>query len=158
MRLAARRLTRLDLLHVLLTLTSLRGYHMREERPHLSPGRASRRKTCYTTRILKTQRLGYHMRTLGPRNCRAHLAPHTFSGARDGVLVAVAAVKTRRIDLHVPLNGSGEPESSLGYGCSRIPAMASSQSDVRPSPMAYPAVRSLPKLPLPLRPETGPTS
>merc|ERR1712008_421510 len=25
--------------------------------------------------------------------------------------------------------------------------------DVRPSPMAYPAVRSLPKLPLPLRPE-----
>ena len=47
--------------------------------------------------------------TLGPRNCPAHLAPHTFSGARDGVLVAVAAVKTRRIDLHVPRNGSGEP-------------------------------------------------
>ena len=31
--------------------------------------------------------------------------------------------------------------------------MASSQGDVRSSPMAYPAVRSLPKLPLPLRPE-----
>ena len=31
--------------------------------------------------------------------------------------------------------------------------MASSQGDVRPSPMAYPAVRSLPKLPRPLRPE-----
>ena len=37
--------------------------------------------------------------------------------------------------------------------------MASSQGCVRPSPMAYPAaVRPLPKLPLPLRPETGPTS
>ena len=35
--------------------------------------------------------------------------------------------------------------------------MASSQGDVRPSPMAYPAVRSLPKLPLPLRPETRST-
>ena len=34
--------------------------------------------------------------TLGPQNCPAHLAPHTFSGAREGVLVAVAAVKTRR--------------------------------------------------------------
>ena len=32
----------------------------------------------------------------------------------------------------------------------RIPAMASSQGDVRSSPMAYPAVRPLPKLPLPL--------
>ena len=31
--------------------------------------------------------------------------------------------------------------------------MASSQGDVRSSPMAYPAVRSLPKLPRPLRPE-----
>ena len=31
--------------------------------------------------------------------------------------------------------------------------MASSQGDVRSSPMAYPAVRSLPKLPQPLRPE-----
>ena len=46
--------------------------------------------------------------------CPAHLARKgftltTFSGARDGVLVAVAAVKTRRIDLHVPRNGSGEP-------------------------------------------------
>eukprot|EP00964_Phaeocystis_antarctica_P125816 scaffold89500_cov57-Phaeocystis_antarctica.AAC.4 len=35
--------------------------------------------------------------------------------------------------------------------------MASSQSDVRPSPMAYPAVRSveLPKLPLLLRSQTA---
>eukprot|EP00964_Phaeocystis_antarctica_P071148 scaffold43363_cov95-Phaeocystis_antarctica.AAC.1 len=49
-------------------------------------------------------------------------------------------------------------ESSLGHDRSRIPAMASSQGDVRSSPMAYPAVRPLPKLPLPLRPETGPTS
>eukprot|EP00964_Phaeocystis_antarctica_P085129 scaffold53716_cov67-Phaeocystis_antarctica.AAC.5 len=48
--------------------------------------------------------------------------------------------------------------ASLGHDRSRIPAMASSQGDVRPSPMAYPAVRPLPKLPLPLRPETGPTS
>ena len=31
--------------------------------------------------------------------------------------------------------------------------MFSSQGDVRSSPMAYPAVRSLPKLPLLLRPE-----
>ena len=29
--------------------------------------------------------------TLGPQNCPAHLAPHTFSGAREGVLVAVQA-------------------------------------------------------------------
>eukprot|EP00964_Phaeocystis_antarctica_P099917 scaffold65675_cov85-Phaeocystis_antarctica.AAC.5 len=47
-------------------------------------------------------------------------------------------------------------EPSLGHDRSRIPAMASSQGDVRSSPMAYPAVRPLPKLPLPLRPETGP--
>eukprot|EP00964_Phaeocystis_antarctica_P078567 scaffold48869_cov52-Phaeocystis_antarctica.AAC.3 len=44
-------------------------------------------------------------------------------------------------------------KSSLGHDRSRIPAMASSQGDVRSSPMAYPAVRPLPKLPLPLRPE-----
>ena len=49
-------------------------------------------------------------------------------------------------------------EPSLGYDCSRIPVMASSQGDVRSSPMAYPAVRPLPKLPLPVRPDTGPTS
>ena len=36
--------------------------------------------------------------------------------------------------------------------------MASSQGDVRSSPMAYPAVRPLPRLPLPLRPETRTTS
>ena len=61
--------------------------------------------------------------------CPAHLARKgftltTFSGARDGVLVAVAAVKTRRIDLHVPRNGSVRGagtglEPSLGYDCSR---------------------------------------
>ena len=50
-----------------------------------------------------------YTQTLGPQNCPARLAPHTISGAREGVLVAVAAVKTRRIDLHVPRNGSGEP-------------------------------------------------
>ena len=77
----------------------------------------------------------------------------------------LSLVKTRRIDLHVPRNGSGAGsrhglafESSLGYGRSRIPAMASSQGGVRPSPMAYPAVRPLPKLPLPLRPETRTTA
>ena len=98
--------------------------------------------------------------------CPAHLARKgftltTFSGARDGVLVAVAAVKTRRRLARTPerVRGAGTGlESSLGYDRSRIPAMASSQGDVRSSPMAYPAVRSLPKLPLPLRPETGPTS
>eukprot|EP00964_Phaeocystis_antarctica_P134659 scaffold98921_cov66-Phaeocystis_antarctica.AAC.2 len=37
-------------------------------------------------------------------------------------------------------------------------SVASSQGDVRPSSMAYPAVWSVPKLPLPLRPETRPTS
>ena len=36
--------------------------------------------------------------------------------------------------------------------------MAFSQGDVRSSPMAYPAVRPLPKLPLLARPDTGPTS
>ena len=45
------------------------------------------------------------------------------------------------------------PACSIRWALWRIPAMASSQGDVRPSPMAYPAVRSLPKLPLPLRPE-----
>ena len=97
---------------------------------------------------------------------RTHLAwkgftPTTFSGAREGVLVAVAAVKTRRRLARTSerVRGAGTGlEPSLGYGRSRIPAMASSQGDVRPSPMAYPAVRPLPKLPLPLRPDTGPTS
>ena len=65
----------------------------------------------------------------------------------------LSLVKTRRIDLHVPRNGSVRGagtglEPSLGYDRSRIPAMASSQGDVRSSPMAYPAVRPLPKLPL----------
>ena len=49
--------------------------------------------------------------------------------------------------------GTG-PGSRHGLGAQaeirslRIPAMASSQGDVRSSPMAYPAVRPLPKLPL----------
>ena len=61
--------------------------------------------------------------------------------------------------MHVPSDGSGEPARAwspawdMVVASWRIPAMASSQGDVRPSPMAYPAVRSLPKLPLPLRPE-----
>ena len=38
-------------------------------------------------------------------------------------------------------------EPSLGYNRSRIPVMAFSQGDVRSSPMAYPGVRPLPKLP-----------
>ena len=53
--------------------------------------------------------------------------------------------------------GEERRDNPAGYGL-RVHAMASSQGDVRPSPMAYPAVRPLPKLPLPLRPETGPTS
>ena len=58
-------------------------------------------------------------------------------------------------------DGSGEPArawSQPGTWSLRIPAMASSWGDFRPSPMAYPAVRTLPKLPLPVRPETRPTS
>jgi hypothetical protein len=96
-----------------------------------------------------------------PENSPAHLAPHTFSGAREGVLVAVAAVRTRRRLARTSerVRGAGTGlEPSLGYGRSRIPAMASSQGDVRPSPMAYPAVRPLPKLPLLARQDTGPTS
>ena len=58
MRLAARRLTRLDLLlFVLLTLTSLRGYHMRDEA--LTSVRASKqtKEMCCTTHR-RTQRTG----------------------------------------------------------------------------------------------------
>ena len=78
---------------------------------------------------------------------RTHLAPHTFSGAREGVLVAVTAVKTRRRLARTSerVRGAGTGlEPSLGHDRSRIPAMASSQGDVRSSPMAYPAVRPLP--------------
>eukprot|EP00964_Phaeocystis_antarctica_P028484 scaffold16062_cov81-Phaeocystis_antarctica.AAC.7 len=49
-----------------------------------------------------------------------------------------------------------QPVNAL-FGCIP-PPLASSQGDVRSSPMAYPAVRPLPKLPLPLRPETRTTS
>ena len=45
------------------------------------------------------------------------------------------------------------PSSSTGRSDDGSCFTASSQGDVRSSPMAYPAVRSLPKLPLPLRPE-----
>ena len=66
---------------------------------------------------------------------------------------------TKHSYLVTGLRGAGTGlEPSLGYDRWRIPAMASSQGDVRPSPMAYPAVRPLPKLPLPPRPDTGPTS
>ena len=39
----------------------------------------------------------------------------------------------------------------------RIPGLMALQGDVRPSPMAHPAERPLPKLPLPVRPETRTT-
>ena len=45
------------------------------------------------------------------------------------------------------------PSSSTGRSDDGSCFTASSQGDVRSSPMAYPAVRSLPKLPLALRPE-----
>ena len=41
-----------------------------------------------------------------------------------------------------------------GIRSAQNPAMAPSRGDVRSSPMAYPAERPLPKLPLPGRPET----
>ena len=59
-------------------------------------------------------------------------------------------------DLQVRRTGPGSRHglgAQPGMRSLRIPAMASSQGDVRSSPMAYPAVRSLPKLPRPLRPE-----
>ena len=97
-------------------------------------------------------------------DCPAHwIAPHTFSGLEgvypnhlfwrsEWVLVAVAAAKTRRrLARTSERTGPGAGsflEPSLGYDRSRIPVMAYSQGDVRSSPMAYPAVRPLPKLPL----------
>ena len=46
-----------------------------------------------------------------PENSPAHLAPHTFSGARKGVLESryTLPVKTRAEVRTVPRNGSGEP-------------------------------------------------
>ena len=83
-------------------------------------------------------------------------------GARRGVLVAVAAVKTRRRLARTlgRVRGAGRGmEPSLGHDrCGSLQWLPSSQGDVRSSPMAYPAVRSLPKLPLLLRPETRTTS
>ena len=97
-------------------------------------------------------------------DCPAHwIAPHTFSGLEgvypnhlfwrsEWVLVAVAAAKTRRrLARTSERTGPGAGsflEPSLGYDRSRIPVMAYSQGDVRSSPMAYPAVRPKPKLPL----------
>ena len=48
--------------------------------------------------------------------------------------------------------------SPPGIRLLQIPAMAPSRGDVRSSPTAYPAVRPLPKLPLPVRPVTCPTT
>eukprot|EP00964_Phaeocystis_antarctica_P033738 scaffold19136_cov31-Phaeocystis_antarctica.AAC.3 len=48
-RLAARRLTRLHLQHVLLTLVSLRGYHMREEASLLESGASKQTEGCTST-------------------------------------------------------------------------------------------------------------
>jgi hypothetical protein len=101
------------------------------------------------------------LQTPGLRLPRTHPAPHTFTGARKGVLETVAAVRTRRRHASYLVTGPGSRHglgAQPGTWSPRIPAMASSQGDVRPSPMAYPAVRPLPKLPLPPRPDTGPTS
>ena len=83
--------------------------------------------------------------------CPAHPAPHTFLALGiEGVLETVAAVgngRRRHVSYLLRVRGAGTGlEPSLGHGRSRIPAMASSQGDVRSSPMAYQAVRPLPKL------------
>jgi hypothetical protein len=84
-------------------------------------------------------------------------AGYTLRGPLPPITVGSQALHST---LHIMrLCGAGTGlEPSLGHDRWRIPAMASSQGDVRSSPMAYPAVRPLPKLPLPLRPDTGPTS
>ena len=51
--------------------------------------------TCSHVRLKKRSRYP-ESKIPGFRLPRAHTAPHTFTGARKGVLVAVAAVKTRR--------------------------------------------------------------
>ena len=84
---------------------------------------------------------------------------HTF-GARKGVLETVAAVRARRRHVSHLVTGLGSRHglgAQPGIRSLRIPAMALSRGDVRSSPMAYPAERPLPKLPLPLRPETWTT-
>ena len=76
------------------------------------------------------------------------------------LLYIVAHQPPRRSAPRSMTQGTGQPlaaATTLGYDRSRIPAMASSQGDVRSSPMAYPAVRPLPKLPLPVRPDTRTT-
>eukprot|EP00964_Phaeocystis_antarctica_P017861 scaffold9919_cov60-Phaeocystis_antarctica.AAC.2 len=106
------------------------------------------KELCHIRMPMHTLRTDAQTLTLGPQNCPAHLAPHTFFGAREGVLETVAAVKTRRRHVSYPGTGPGGAgtglEPSLGHDRSRIPAMASSQGGVRSSPIAYPAVRSLP--------------
>lgn len=66
MRLAARRLTRLHLLHGLLILVSLRGYHMRVEAPSLSQGVLAVRRDV-DNRHRHTQSV---LQTLEPRGTR----------------------------------------------------------------------------------------
>eukprot|EP00964_Phaeocystis_antarctica_P067670 scaffold40955_cov101-Phaeocystis_antarctica.AAC.1 len=76
-----------------------------------------------------------------PRAYTVRDAPVPEPVAASRVLVAVAAVKTRRRLARTSerVRGAGTGlEPSLGYDRSRIPAMASSQGDVRSSPMAYP--------------------
>jgi hypothetical protein len=70
----------------------------------------------------------------------AHPAPHTLTGARKGVLETVAAVKTRRRHVSYLVTGPGSRHglgAQSGIRLLRIPAMASSQGDVRSSPMAF---------------------
>ena len=70
-------------------------------------------------------------------------------------------VQTPRADCTRVVDGPGSQArawSPPGIRLPRISAMASSRGDVRSSPMAYPAERPLPKLPLPARPETRTTT
>ena len=70
-------------------------------------------------------------------------------------------VQTPRADCTCVVDGPGSQArawSPPGIRLLRIPAMAPSRGDVRPSPMAYPAERPLPKLPLPARLETRTTT
>ena len=88
-----------------------------------------------------------------------------LQGAGGGAfLIAVRAgerVKTLRADRSRVVDGPGSQaraRSPPGIRSLRITAMAPSRGDVRSSPMAYPAERPLPKLPLPDRPATPTTT
>ena len=85
----------------------------------------------------------------------------------EGVLIAVAAVKLKTcgIDLHVPFGRVRGAGTGLEPACGTCSAadpryMASSRGDVQGLLRWHTqrAVRTLPKLPLRLRPETRPTS